>query len=261
MRVPSSPLSSSKRTDLARIAAIIFLLLAAAFALAASSEPWKSKDYQSWTQDDVLRVLTESPWVKMVTVPAPWLKDGQGTMHVAAIGPAVCDKRTNMIHAMGPAMVALHNNSDPVDLFQVTWGSARTIRAAKLREAQLCGPAPAPRAESQLQDLQEDYVITVMAADMTPFAGMDEDALIKATSLWPKKSARAYSPKSVAILGNSADGDTHTLVFRFPRKTETGDALIASDEKEAEFTCQAGKVRVKAKFQVQKMVSGNGQDL
>lgn len=257
----SSRVSPLRENDFAQVGAIIFLMLAAAFAVAASSQPWKSKEYQSWTQDDVLKVLTESPWVKMVTVPAPWLKDGNGTMHIAAIGPAVCDMRTNMIHAMGPALVALHNNSDPVDLFQVTWGSARTIRAAKLRQAQLCGPAGAAGTESQLQDPQEDYVITVMAADMTPFAGMDEDALIKATTLRLKKSARAYSPKSVTILGKTADGSTHSLVFKFPRKSETGDPLIARDESEVEFACQAGKVRLKTSFQVQKMISRDGPDL
>lgn len=236
--------------------AMVSLILAAAFAVPSSSEPWKDKDYQSWTQDDVQRILFKSPWVKLASVNAPWLTGG--TLIVAP-GPAGCDPRSGLIHSSVGGPINLSGTRDSVDIFQVTWLSARTVRAAKLREAELCRPGRAEIYKHLLEEPQEHYVITVASPDMTPFNEMDEAALIKATSLQPKKSSRAYSPESVAIMGR-AGGRTDSLTFKFARKTQTGDPIIANDEKEVEFTCQAGKVKVQARFQMQKMISREGPD-
>jgi hypothetical protein len=64
------------------------LTLASVAALAISSEPWKDKEYKSWTQDEVQKILYESPWVKMVETSAPWLK---GRMQYLTPLPTDCD--------------------------------------------------------------------------------------------------------------------------------------------------------------------------
>ena len=255
------PFSSllNRYSNIKCVAVFFCLALASVVALAMSAEPWKEKDYKSWTNDDVQKILYESPWVKMVEVSAPWLK---GRTQYLMPMPVDCDGRPDMTRGdRTPTSWALGNN-DSIVIYQVAWQSARTVRSAKLREATLCGRGNAERGEEMLDEQPDDYVITVHSPDMTPFKGMDEDALIKATTLWPKKTSKKIVPESVAIAryGNG-NGAPYMLTFKFPRKAENGEPLIASDEKEVEFASVVGKFSLKTKFQMQKMTVKNGPDL
>jgi hypothetical protein len=247
-------LSSRKRTF-----ALFCLALASVVALAISVDPWKDKDYKSWTNDDVQKILYESPWVKMVEVSAPWLK---GRTQYLMPMPVDCDGRPDMTRGdRTPASWAM-GSTESVVIYQVVWQSARTVRAAKLRESVLCGRSNGERGEEMLEEQPDNYVVTVHSPDMTPFKGMDEDALIKATSLWPKKTSKKFAPESVVINRYSNSGGApYMLTFKFPRKAENGEPTIANDEKEVEFASQAGKFSLKTKFQMQKMTVKNGPDL
>lgn len=242
-----------------RGASFLALACASMVALAGSSEPWKDKEYKTWTQDEVQKILYESPWVKMVEVSAPWLK---GRMQYLTPLPADCDGRPDMNRGdRTPTSWQLGGNESIV-IYQVTWQSARTVRAAKLRESILCGRGYAERGEEMLEEQPDNYIITVHSPDMTPFKGMDEDGLVKATSLWPKRTSRKISPESVTIAryGNR-DGSPYMLTFKFPRKSDNGEPTIANDEREVEFASQVGKFTLKTKFQMQKMTVKNGPDL
>ena len=239
----------------------LVLLCLAMVALIASawaaSEPWRDKDYKTWTQDDVQKILWESPWVKMVEVSAPWLKGRTQYLTPMAVD---CDGRPDMSrNDRTPTSWALGNN-DSIVIYQVTWQSARTVRAAKLRQALLCGRGNAERGDEMLEDQPDDYIITVHSPDMTPFKGMDEDALTKATTLWPKKGKK-INPESVSIQRYNGGGMPYMLTFKFPRKTDSGEPLIGKDEKEVEFASQVGKFTMKTRFQMQKMMVKDGPDL
>ena len=242
-----------------RAIALLVLALASAAAVAIATDPWKDKDYKSWTNDDVQKILFESPWVKMVEVGAPWLK---GRTQYLMPMPVDCDGRPDMTRGdRTPASWAM-GSTESIVIYQVAWQSARTVRSAKLREAVLCGRGNAERGEEMLDEQPDNYVITVHSPDMTPFKGMDEDALIKATSLWPKKTSKKISPESVVISRyNSNGGAPYMLTFKFPRKADNGEPIIANDEKEVEFASQVGKFSLKTKFQLQKMIVKNGPDL
>jgi hypothetical protein len=241
-----------------RVTVFSCLVLASVVALAISNEPWKDKDYKSWSNDDVQKILYESPWVKMVEVSAPWMK---GRTQYLTPMPVDCDGRPDMTRGdRTPASWAL-GNTDSIVIYQVAWQSARTVRSAKLREATLCGRANAERGEEMLDEQPDNYVITVHSPDMTPFKGMDEDALIKATTLWPKKSAKKFAPESVVIGRYNNGGMPYMLTFKFPRKAENGEPIIANDEKEVEFANQIGKFSLKTKFQMQKMTVKDRPDL
>jgi hypothetical protein len=253
-----SPRIFSSTSKLVRNITILSLVMVAALAAVAISDPWKDKEYKAWTQDEVQRILFESPWVKMVEMEAPWLK---GPTHYLTPLPTDCDGRPDMNRNDKTPTSWQLGGSESIVIFQVTWQSARTIRAAKLRETLLCGRGNAERGEELLDETPDDYIITVHSPDMTPFKGMDEDALIKATTLWPKKGSKKINPESVAIARYRNDGIPYMLTFKFPRKTDSGEPLIANDEKEVEFASQVGKFNLKTKFQLQKMTLKNGPDL
>jgi hypothetical protein len=242
-----------------RSATFLALAFASMVALAGSSEPWKDKEYKVWTQDEVQKILFESPWVKMVEVSALWLK---GRMQYLTPLPTDCDGRPDMNRGdRTPTSWQLGGNESIV-IYQVTWQSARTVRSAKLRESMLCGRGNAERGEELLEEQPDDYIITVHSPDMTPFKGVDEDGLVKATSLWPKTSSKKLNPESVTIsrYGNR-DGAPYMLTFKFPRKSENGEPTISNGEREVEFASQVGKFTLKTKFQMQKMTVKNGPDL
>jgi len=253
------PFFAISKTPKYAIVPVLFVLCAVATAVAFSAEPWKTKDYKAWTQDDVQQILYESPWVKMVEVSAPWLK---GRTQWLGPVPVDCDGRPDMNRGdRTPTSWALGNNESIV-IYQVTWQSSHTVRAAKLRESMLCGRGNTERGEELLEEQPDNYTITVYSPDMSPFKGMDEDALLKATSLWPKKTSKKFSPESVMISRyGGANGAPYMLTFKFPRKSDNGEPIISSDEKEVEFSSQAGKFMLKTKFQMQKMSIKNGPDL
>ena len=242
-----------------RGASFLALALASMVALAGSSEPWKDKEYKAWTQDEVQKILYESPWVKMVEISAPWLK---GRMQYLTPLPADCDGRPDMTRGDRTPTSWAMGGTESIVIYQVAWQSARTIRAAKLQESILCGRGNAERGEEMLEQQPEYYIISIHSPDMTPFKGMDEDALIKATSLWPKKTSKKFSPESVVIgrYGNGG-GAPYMLTFKFSRKSDNGEPTIANDEREVEFASQIGKFTLKTKFQMQKMTVKNGPDL
>jgi hypothetical protein len=149
---------SHRHSSRKRLAVLFALGLAGAVALAISSDPWKDKDYKSWTNDDVQKILYESPWVKMVEVGAPWLK---GRIQYLTPLPVDCDGRPDVNRGdRTPASWAMGSNESIV-IYQVVWQSARTVRAAKLREATLCGRGNAERGEEMLDEQPDNYIITV----------------------------------------------------------------------------------------------------
>src|SRR5215467_6360831 len=68
--------------------AAIFLLAALTFAALAwaSDPPWKGKAYDQWTDKDLEKIFTDSPWSRVGTVTRTWaaLTANEG----AARGPA-----------------------------------------------------------------------------------------------------------------------------------------------------------------------------
>jgi len=53
----------------------------------------------------------------------------------------------------------------------------------------------------------------------------------------------------------------NAIIFHFPKKNRSGQAIVSSDEKELKFVNRAGTIEIKASFDVQKMVDQQGMDL
>ncbi len=246
---------TSLRLPVRMLAIITLTLVVTAWA----SDPWTSKDYKTWTAEDVQKILYESPWVKMVEVGAPWLK---GPVHYLTPLPSDCNGRPDMTkNDKTPTSWAVNGATESIVIFQVTWQSSHTIRAARLREAILCGRVNAERGEEALAQEPEQITIVVHAPDMAPFDSMDEEALTKSTSLLIKSTKKKISPESVQIQRYGSGKTVHQITFKFPKRTDSGEPFIPVDEKEIEFSSQAGKFILKTKFQPPKMQGANGTDL
>lgn len=60
-----------------RIAVLLACLVLAVAAWAG--DPWKEKTYKEWNEKEVNRILSDSPWARVVTVPAFW-RGGSGSL-------------------------------------------------------------------------------------------------------------------------------------------------------------------------------------
>jgi hypothetical protein len=136
------------------------------------------------------------------------------------------------------------------------------------RAAELRGTAEADAEQILAQDLAE-YVLLVLGRDMSPFAKADENALKEKSYLLTKKTkthlapvrVELQHPQSASDQPKAATGQEVTgVAFYFRKKTAAGEPALAPDEKSVEFVCEAGGLRLKTGFDLQKMAGPQGPD-
>jgi hypothetical protein len=241
-------------------------LLLACLALAVSAwagDPWKEKTYKEWDEKDVNKILADSPWSHPVTVIAFW-RSGGGSMPTAGGRSGGAGEASEGAAAAGQgasgAGGAGGGGGIPEAHFTVRWGSARTTREALARLDILRGMSETV-AEKLINLPVTEHQIVLYGSDMAPFAKSDEKSLMEKTSLKLKKNKQRISPLRVEIK-KSQDGKKITgIVFYFPMKSETGEPVIAPDEKGVEFECRTDAVSIRQIFEPQKMISKAGPDL
>ena len=149
----------------------------------------------------------------------------------------------------------------PQATFVVRWVSARTVREAVLRNAVLAGQIKAEDAEKQLKQPLDAYLVLIAGPDMKPFLASDEISLKEKSSLLMKKTKQKISPTGIDIQRGPDGKSIQAVVFSFPTKSKNGEATIAPDEKDLEFTCSLASASIKAGFEISKMEDSKGRDL
>jgi hypothetical protein len=252
-----------------------FAVLAIA-ALAVASDVWKNKPYQQWDQKDVQKVMSDSPWAKMVQVDATWQKGGdtatssglpQGSSAGAGAGGG---GRGGMgggggsAPSGGPGMggsTPNAGNSTPQVAFVVRWASSRAIREAIVRGEEISGKMKDDEGQKQLDIPVDTYQVLLSGQSMTPFESAEEATLKTSTYLTTKKAKQKIEPSKVEF-ERSPDGKTlYSILISFPTKTATGEATIGADEKGVEFVCSVPGVNIKTSFDFSKMYDSGGRDL
>jgi hypothetical protein len=220
----------------------------------ASNEPWKGKPNQQWDDKDLERIFTDSPWSRTVMITRTWLplsaKDlPEGTIQGGA--RKIPKKREQSDEATLGADVN----------FNVYWDSSRVMRQASARQAVLHGGKSASDVEKFLSQPTDEYEIVIQGTDMAPFVRKDEKFFQTNSYLLPRKSKQKISPSHVHYERDEAGQWVTAAVFFFPKKTGSGDATIANDEKSIEFTCKLEGATLRVNFEPQKMVDQAGPDL
>jgi hypothetical protein len=230
--------------------ASLFLLVLGTLAW-ASSDPWKAKPYQQWDANDIKRIFAESPWCKTVEIDATW--KGSGPKYEMSDDGGMALKT-------GQGSAGAGNTPAGKAIFVVRWVSARTIREAGVRSSVLEGQMKPEDAEKELAKVPDVYQIFVGGRDLTPFASADEKTLQASAFLSGKKTKQKIAPVKAQIL-HSPDGKMTGVVFVFPKKTDSGEPNIGTDEKSVEFTCTISKARILTTFELPKMEDSQGRDL
>lgn len=246
----------------------LVLVLAVAL-LAWAGDPWKEKPYNEWNEKDVRKVLTDSPWAKNIRVSVSWrpVRGGADTGYGPPAGNAGAQPAEQSAEAgMNPGQSS--NPVSPSEMgvrtpqaeFIIRWASALTVRQAIVRSAELAGN-PLASAEDLLHREPDFYQIVVVGQDLTPFARSNEEELKSNTELRIGSSKKKIAPVAVQLLRAGQGGRLQGVLFQFPKRDASGEAVVSAEEKSLEFVCEAKNLTLRAKFDPRKMTGHEGADL
>jgi hypothetical protein len=258
------------------LAAVPAALAFCALGLSAA-DVW-NKDYKQWTDDDVQRVLTNSPWAKKATATLQSQGSGNGSQGSGGY-PGGGGGRGGGMGGMGgmgggfPGGGGMggmgggrrrggQNPTAEKENVIVRWDSSMPVKEALLKQ-QYGSKLPDPTDPNYTLDKPgKDYVISVSGLRMSSRRDSSDDdsddsrqgstdkmrsTLLASTQLMPKGKS-AIDPDDVKVTQQS-DGSA-TAQFFFPRSPE-----IDLDDKEVTFLTQTGRMKIETKFKLKEMVA------
>jgi hypothetical protein len=251
-----------------KTATLIFAALAFATLAWASDPPWKGKPYDQWTDKDLEKIFTDSPWSRMGMVTRTWaplISKGAPTGPSSPAGgaqpnsPMPGGRPGGAGGARGPSEGGGVPTGDELS-FNVYWASSRIMRAASARKSVLHGGKQDVDVAKYANDPQEEYQIVVQSEDMSPFIRHDEQFFQANSFLDVKKTKQKISPSHVRY-ERDEKGLVTAAVFYFPKKSSAGEPAVGNDEKNVEFNCKIEGSRLRVNFDPQKMVDNLGPAL
>jgi hypothetical protein len=219
---------------------------------------WDDKPFTEWSQQEAMKILSESPWARTQTIMAGVLGAGQQQSNSSRVKdlPRVQSPGTNSGAALSQAGVSF-GAGESVPLF-VRWHSSARIRQALGRLGQLQQNVPEAEVKKFAETPMEDYQIAVTGPLLDAFNQMSLSSFQEKTFLTSKKNkAKKIALKSYVAPKDRQDG---VALFSFSRLVDGKPTLTAEDD-EIEFVAQAGKINVKASFKLSKMMSDGKLDL
>ncbi len=218
-----------------RYIAVSIVWLVACAVLAAQGF-WEEKELTAWSDRDVERMMSNSPWAKRITVvfprpPRAAVNDSVGGAQAAGRG-GFGGRGGNAFGASAQSRLI------------VQWRSALPTRQAIVRGRIGEGGALDSSGRQLLAQRPTDYFIVVSGLPL-PFARLDPAALMA--------EARLVRPGKPPIRPAQAipqrEGNGVALVYLFPRD----DAITLADE-EVEFVTEVAEASIKRKFELEDMV-------
>lgn len=237
-----------------RRCSVVALALLLAIDLWAG-DPWKQKPYKFWNENDVRKILNESPWAKRIEV------QGGKTKHAGLEAPE--DHATSE----GDAGEELEGGGDRGEdnergriTVVVRWVSARTIRQAWVRGKVLQKRISETDIDKFLPPPSDDAQVLIVGRDMSFFEKIDEATLRAKTFLLRTKSKQKIDPSAVQIIRLSDGRTIKGILFHFPKELLLSQSMPSNDN-DLKFFSAAGTTTIKASFDLQEMVNNEGIDI
>ena len=225
-----------------------------ACAALAAADFWDEKDFTAWSDAEVEKLLTDSPWSRKVTIalrqPGAGGGGGRGGGGGFGGGPGGFGggAADGFRGAGGGRRGAAGFDAAPRRMtFTVSWRSALPVKQALVRN-QIGVDAPISPDQRQFLTQLEPLYVVVVAGLPRQFARMaqNRDVLMVETIL-ERQDGNLIPPKDLVVFVEN--GETVTLQYHFPRDDE-----ITLEDKDVEFIAKLGQVEVKQKFKLEDMV-------
>jgi hypothetical protein len=234
-----------------------------------AADPWSKKPYGEWTEEDCLKVLSDSPWSQRVfngggpAISDPKQRSVSGPKGGGATGPPCsgCAQRTGPVledSTYSPGVRPEDSTpATPVMTHQVVWFSSAHVRQALYRLGLIKGVNPDVRVEASLKLPAAEILIAVSSPSLERFQNLDLADLQKSTFLRSrKKRSRQIQPAGFV---SPAAREDRLAIFVFARGTE-GQPTFDAGDAEVEFSTGEGQNRITARFNLKKMTTGGMLD-
>jgi hypothetical protein len=212
---------------------------------------WQSKPYTDWSDKEVQKIQTNSPWSKEVSVSMGEGGSGHSGRGSRAGGGGSVGGDDQI--ATGAGGSGGGRSQDPslmggpsMNLI-VSWRTALPVRQAVAKEKYGTEAATSPDAKKLVEEDQKYYGVLVSGLPGRAVRANDQmkAALLKNTSLIVK-GKDPIAPADIQTGGNEQKA---LVIFLFPRT-----AALSLDDKEVEFSTRFGPLVVRQKFRLKDMV-------
>ena len=265
------------------------VLLSVAFVLTSAgllaADFWEKKKFADWSEKEVTKMLTKSPWVRRVDVRLVSLLDSP-----SGVGPTQAGGYGGPREGSGPSNMPLPEgggNGGPIvggypPSFRLTvrWYSALPVRQAIVKTRFGNAAETSGRAAELLQEDEAHYIIGISSVPIAMLvqqpepAGSSSEGLpsirerlkalsdqTKSESFLKMKGREPLAAQAVQIQSEQAGSSVSARALRsaadvyvvFPRRM-SGRELITLKDKKVEFVTLIGPLKIKGKFKLKNMI-------
>jgi hypothetical protein len=221
---------------------MLFLLIPIVCLWAA--EFWEAKPYTEWTEKEIQKLISDSPWAHKTNVETGVVRgfgetsDGPGVAPRGGKGDGPRGGAGNP-DAPGPVAEAI-----PIT---IRWQSALPMKQAMMKMRYKDEVATSPDAQKVLSREEQFYAVAVsgLPAVVAQADAQKKQAILSQATLKVKgKDPLVASDVQFGVQGRAADA-----YFLFDRK-----AALSPADKEVEFSSKIDKFNIRYKFKLDKMV-------
>jgi hypothetical protein len=224
-----------------------------AATVALSEDFWITKEHMQWTDEEVKKLMTNSPWAKDVVINAPIAvlgvrgqratgESGGGT-DVESPGGGGGGRRGGRRRGGGGGDSG--GGTEALLTLNISWRSALPLRKALVRSRLGAAAAVPPEAEQLINKDQEQYVIIVSGVPAAMARSLQNPALAEKSTIRAGKRA----PVAAGSMDLQPRTKSVDVIYVFPKTPP-----IAADDKEVEVVLKLGPVEAKKKFNLKDMV-------
>jgi hypothetical protein len=227
----------------------------ACLTLAAPGGDWKDKPFPDWSDEDVLRLVTDSPWAKAKTVNIYWTKHDPAPVTYKDVPGADAAANTQQggspVGGIGAPRSKLPYDANVI----VRWASSLPIRHAKALYKQRDEKLDPGQLNGLIAAPSPDYVVEIYGrpADVAHLGAASGESVVRGSALLRTASGRVYKPSSVEVELHAL---RMTVLVHFSRSTP-----IELSDKEVEFSVDLQVLKVKERFKLSAMRYQNHLDL
>jgi hypothetical protein len=220
----------------------------ALIACAAFAGSVPEGDFRNWSEKQIKKILTDSPWIHRGYLRLPETDSSEGA-------PATPTDTIDFAEAISagcggcsytpPNMHTLH----PLDGYTVSWLSALPVKQALLRR-QFGEKVPkGPSVDAYLAEDSSWYYISV--------GGLPHRIVSNNMQVLQRAAFLKTGDGTIIRAGEveaAANRDSVTVFFSFPRKGADGKPAIRLEQKKVELLLEFGVQRIREEFKLKNMV-------
>jgi hypothetical protein len=233
---------------------LVLLLLPAVITLWAA-DFWQSKPFTSWSDKDIQRMLTNSPWSREVSI-GPAQAAGRDILGADGPSPRTPNTQVSSPEIGGASQAPTELDGIPAVPQRIEvvlrWQTALPVRQALIRARYGAEATTSPAAKQALDHDESEYIVDVSGIPAAMLRGDAEkikQAARMAASLSAKGKETLHSTRVEFSEPPQTLSPTVDAFFSFPRST-----VFTLDDKEVEFSARIGDAILKYRFRLKDMV-------